>query len=199
MHHDVANPTRSALDGDFLPATEVSPVNQSFPCRDEDQRQRRRFAHVEIVGLDRQKIGVGCKDFGERALQATIAENELLKPDHYQFGLQTVSRRCFQKTYEIPDLPGLCHPNSFFGSFGALRSASICQQRDSILQPALSQSRRLPATAPSVATLAAQIATVQASRFQKGRSETISDTRVRRPCRGTPNRPSRCRRESPGR
>ncbi len=49
------------------------------------------------------------------------------------------------------------------------------------------------ATAPSAATLAAQIRTIQPSRDQSGRCSINGSPRPRL-CRGTPNRPSRCRR-----
>src|SRR3546814_679500 len=61
------------------------------------------------------------------------------------------------------------------------------------VRPAPTQHRSRTLTRPSASTLAAQIAAIQPIRFQRGDGVSINGSRACRPCRGTPNRPSRYR------
>ena len=63
----------AAVDQHFLPGMNAGATDQPFPRGDEDQRQRRGFAHADIAGLSRQQVGVDGSKLRQRALQAADA------------------------------------------------------------------------------------------------------------------------------
>ena len=69
----MADAAGAAVHQHLLPGAHVRAVDQPFPGRDDDQRQRRGLAHRQVGGLSRQQVGIDRGIFGQRSLQAADA------------------------------------------------------------------------------------------------------------------------------
>ena len=59
----------AAMDQYLLTGMHRRAIDQSFPRRDEDQRESRGFTHGEIGGFWCEQIGIDNRVFRQRALQ----------------------------------------------------------------------------------------------------------------------------------
>ncbi len=65
---DMANTAGTAMDKDLLPVRYTGPVDQSFPSRREDERQRSGFSHGEAFGQSSQQPGIDRRILRQRTL-----------------------------------------------------------------------------------------------------------------------------------
>src|SRR6267142_2411714 len=69
LDSDVANAAGASMDQYLLTGMHRRAIDQSFPRRDEDQRESRGFTHGEIGGFWCEQIGIDNRVFRQRALQ----------------------------------------------------------------------------------------------------------------------------------
>jgi hypothetical protein len=65
LNRDMSDAARAAMHEHVLIFFDVCSIDQSFPCRDEDQRQRRGLSHVETAGLVCEQSCIDRCEFGK--------------------------------------------------------------------------------------------------------------------------------------
>ena len=65
LNDDMPDAASAALHEHSLAGSDVSVVNNSFPRRDEDERQRCGLPHTDVDGLQRQQSRIDCGELSE--------------------------------------------------------------------------------------------------------------------------------------
>jgi hypothetical protein len=76
--HDDAADAAGTLDEHVLAFSDTCAVNETFPCRDERERHRSRFAQRHVRRCMREEVGIDHDEVGERTLQAADPSDEAI-------------------------------------------------------------------------------------------------------------------------